>query len=310
MRATGPYTWQPHLVVWVVLVGTVVAVVVANRRLGRQRPDPVAWSRREQVAFGFAMLAGATALAWPLADLAAHWSLLALIVQRLLLILAVPPLLMVGLPFEVLRWLTRPAPVDALLDWVRRPAVAVVWVTVTMVGCLTVPMVRAMASSAAVRGLVDVVVLAAGLVLWLPIIGRVPGPLRIQPWARFAYLVIQAVVPAFLSFIYIFARHPLYPTFIGSHAVDGLQPVTDQQISGFVSKLTMLVVLIVVGAVVLTRAQRLDEDQDGEEPLVWADVERQLERAERHDRRRQRHQLEEKGGEPPPESPGSGTVDP
>ena len=91
-------------------------------------------------------------------------------------------------------------------------------------------------------------------------------------------------MPAFLSFIYIFARHPLYPTFLRSHLADGMRPVTDQQISGFASKLTMLAVLLSVGAVVLSRAQRLDAETGGEEPLVWADVERELERAERRER--------------------------
>jgi cytochrome c oxidase assembly factor CtaG len=285
---SGPYAWDGHLVAWGLLVVATVAVVAGHRRLQRSRPDPVPWTRRQRLAFGGATLAAAVALTWPLADLAAHWSLLALIVQRLLLVLAVPSLWLVGVPFEVLRWLTRPAPVDTVLHWVRRPAVAVVWVTVTMVGCLSVPLVRVMASSVAARGLIDLVVLVAGFVLWLPVMGRVPGPLRIEPWGRFGYLVVQAVVPAFLSFIYIFAKHPLYPTFLRSHLADGMRPVTDQQISGFASKLTMLAVLLSVGAVVLSRAQRLDAETGGEEPLVWADVERELERAERRDVRRHR----------------------
>ena len=102
---------------------------------------------------------------------------------------------------------------------------------------------------------------------------------------RFGYLVAQAVIPAFLSFIYIFSRHPLYPEFSRSHAAIGLRPLTDQQVAGFVSKLTMLLVLLSVGAVVLARASRSD-DESTEGPLVWADVERQFERVDRRGRRR------------------------
>ena len=294
----GPYTWDAHLVAWVVIATGVAGVLVGHRRLQRSRPDPVPWSEKEAWQFAGACVAAVVALTWPLADLAAHWSLIALIVQRLLLVLAVPSLLLYGLPFEVVRWLTRPAPVDAVLDWVRRPLVAVIWVTVTMVGLLTIPPVVAMSSSAAVRGLIDVAVLVAGLVLWLPVVGRVPGPLHLQPWGRFGYLVIQAVVPAFLSFIYIFARRPLYPTFLRSHRAIGLKPLFDQQISGFVSKLSMLLVLLSVGAVVLNRAHQLDEEAGGEEPLVWADVERELERAERRQRRLGQ------AGDPAPPEPG------
>ena len=101
---------------------------------------------------------------------------------------------------------------------------------------------------------------------------------------RFAYLVGQTVVPAFLSFIYIFSGRPLYPEFARSHRAVGLRPLTDQQIAGFVSKLSMLLVLLAVGAVVLARASTSD-DEFADDQLVWADVERQFERVDRRGRR-------------------------
>jgi cytochrome c oxidase assembly factor CtaG len=244
-------------------------------------------------------VAAAVALTWPLADLAAHWSLITLVVQRVLLTLAVPSLVLVGMPYDVLRWLTRPAPVDAVLDWCRGPIKAVLVFTVVMVGSMTIPLVEAQASSVAVRGITDLVVLAAGFVLWLPVIGRVPGILRPKPVIRFGYLVVQAVVPAFLSFIYIFASHPLYAAFRHSHLAVGLRPLNDQQVSGFVSKLSPLLVLLTVAAVVLKRAQDIDDEDNTDEPLLWADVERELERVDRRNERVTRN-----GPEPdPPLSP-------
>jgi cytochrome c oxidase assembly factor CtaG len=306
---TGPWAFDVHPVTWVLLAAATVAVVVGNRRLQRSRPDPVPWTRRQKVASGGAVVSAAVALTWPLADLAAHWALTALVVQRLVLVLAVPALVLLGLPFEVLRWLTRPAPVDTFLDWVRRPAVAVAWVTVSLVACLTIPAVQAMSASPPARAAIDLVVLAAGFVLWLPVTARVPGPLRVRPWGRFGYLVVQAVVPAFLSFLYIFARHPLYPTFRDSHRAIGVSPVTDQILSGFTSKLTMLLVLLTAAAVALYRAQRLDEEEGGEEPLVWADVERQLERVERTERRDARLRHPDAPGQPGGGSDGGAVAD-
>jgi cytochrome c oxidase assembly factor CtaG len=161
--------------------------------------------------------------------------------------------------------------------------------TVVVVGSMSIPLVEAQGSSSVVRGIMDLVVLAAGFVLWLPVIGRVPGILRLKPVVRFAYLVVQAIVPAFLSFIYIFASRPLYSTFRHSHLAIGLRPLNDQQISGFVSKLSMLIVLLTVAAVVLRRTQPTDEEDGSDEPLLWADVERELERADRRDDRVARH---------------------
>ena len=48
------------------------------------------------------------AVTWPLGDLAAHWLLMALVLQRLLLTLAVPPLLVLGTPRPLIARLTRP----------------------------------------------------------------------------------------------------------------------------------------------------------------------------------------------------------
>ncbi len=47
----------------------------------------------------------------------------------------------------------------------------------------------------------------------------------------------------------------------------------------------MLFVLLTVGAVVLARAPRSEEEIDASETLVWADVERQFERVDRQSTR-------------------------
>jgi cytochrome c oxidase assembly factor CtaG len=113
------------------------------------------------------------------------------------------------------------------------------------------------------------------------VLGRVPGIPRLRPMARFGYLAAQAVVPAFLSFVLILSPHPLYAAFAGSKAAIDLRPLNDQQIAGFVSKLTMLIVLLTVGAIGLVKASNSEEEVSLDERLVWADVQRQFERAER-----------------------------
>jgi Cytochrome c oxidase caa3 assembly factor (Caa3_CtaG) len=125
----------------------------------------------------------------------------------------------------------------------------------------------------------------AGFVLWIPVLGRVPGIPRLRPMMRFGYLAAQAVVPAFLSFVLILSPHPLYAAFAGSKAAIGLQPLNDQQIAGFVSKLTMLIVLLAVGGFGLVGAPTSEEEPGLDERLVWADVQRQFERAERRSSR-------------------------
>jgi cytochrome c oxidase assembly factor CtaG len=283
--SVGPYAWDPHLITWAILALGGALVVAGHRRLARSAPLPIPWTPRQIRQFAGAWVAALVALTWPVADLAAHWSLIALVTQRLILLLAVAPLLLLGLPYDIVQWLTRPRAVDAVLTRLSRPPVAIVAVTVLAVGSMVPVLVHLQSTSPVARGVEDAVIVLAGLVLWIPVLGRIPGIVRPRPVVRFGYLMAQAVTPAFLSFIYIFSRHPLYPSFAGSKVATGLRPLNDQQVAGFVSKLTMLAVLLTVGGVVLARTQATDEDLGEEDPLVWADVEREFERADRRSSR-------------------------
>src|ERR1035441_1620624 len=90
-------------------------MVLGRGQLLARSARPIPWTRRQIGAFAGALGASVVALTWPLADLAAHWSLTALVVQRLILVLAVAPMLLCGLPYDVIQWLTRPAMMDRML---------------------------------------------------------------------------------------------------------------------------------------------------------------------------------------------------
>jgi cytochrome c oxidase assembly factor CtaG len=276
-----PYAWSFNLTSWIIVAGTVSLIVAAHCRLLRTSTHPLRWARHDIGLFVGACLSAVVALTWPIADLAAHWSLTFFVVQRLILILAVAPMLLLGLPYDVIERATRPALIDGFLTRCQRPATAIVVVTTVLVGSSVPAAVQAQAASSILRGAIVVVVLSAGLVLWIPVLGRVPAVPRLKPMVRFGYLAGQAVLPAFLSFVLIIYPHPLYSTFAGSHAALGLRPLNDQQIAGFVSKLTMLIVLLSVGGYGLMGADENDEGGGLSEGLVWADVRRHFERVDR-----------------------------
>ncbi len=281
VQADVTWAWHPHVLLWIVVALFGLSTVLLHRRLQQSASHPLAWERRRIVGFLVALGVALVSLGWPLGDLAAHWSVSALVLQRCLLVLAVAPLLLVGLPDDVIWWATRPAPIDAALIRVLRPPVAVICVTVLLVGSMAPAMVAAQSNSMVARGLLALVAVAAGVILWLPIIGRVPGIPRPRPMVRAVYLVAQSVVPVFLSFILILAIHPLYPTIAHSTAAIGLHPVNDQQVAGFVSKLSFLLTLLTVAWVILMRAPDTDDDLGPEDPITWTDIERHFERADR-----------------------------
>ena len=281
---SGPWAWHPHLLSWGALALVGVATVLGHRRLARRVDAPLPWPRERAWRFAGGLVLIGICMGWPLGDLAAHWSLSALVLQRCILVLAVAPLLLSGLSDDLVRWLTRPAPVDALLVRVVRPPVAVIAVTVLLVSSMAPGLVAAQSSSAAARAAFALLAVVAGTVLWLPILGRIPGIPRPRPMIRAVYLVAQAIVPVFLSFVFILSPKPLYDVFSHSVEVIRLRPLNDQQVAGFVSKLSFLFVLMGVAGAELARAPDTDEDLGPADPLVWADVERHFERLDRHGR--------------------------
>jgi putative membrane protein len=274
-----PFDWHLH-VLW--LLGFVALVGVY---LGATSRDRWRATTRQRLLFLFGLVIMVLAVTWPLGDLAAHWLLLALVLQRLLLTLAVPPLLVLGTPRSLISWLTRPAPVDAVLRVVVRPLPAVAIVTVVAVGTLTTGAVGLAACSDVARVLIELVVLVSGFVLWAPVLTELPGEARLSPLGRGAYLMVQSIVPSFLSIVWIFARHPLYPPFSHPGKVVAMTSLLDQQLAGFLAKLSTIAVLWTVAFLIMMRANAADERQDEPDPLLWSDVQRELERAERRERR-------------------------
>src|ERR1700722_9008251 len=104
-----PYGWDYHLAAWVALLLGTTAIVLVHRYLLRVGDRPMRWSRHSVGAFTGAFAAAVLALTWPVADLAAHWSLTALVSQRLILMLAVAPMLLMGLPHALPDWCHRAA---------------------------------------------------------------------------------------------------------------------------------------------------------------------------------------------------------
>lgn len=266
MRALLPF--HLHLPELLVLLGAGVAYVrVASTR--RQRLLGVS---------GFIALLGVTM--WPLGDLAASVSLTAATVQRLVIILLAVPLLLLGMSPSTLSRLSRPRALDALVQVLTRPGVAIAVVTVLGTATLASPVVDWGATSDLARDAVLMMVIVVGIVLWLPALAVMPGTKRLSPTARAGYTFVSALVVTSLSFVWIFARHSLYPGLHHQQALLGMTPLFDQQLAGFVSKLGCYLPMWAVAFTIFSRADDQGIPME-ESPLHWADVERELLRVDR-----------------------------
>ena len=278
MTSLLPFQWHVAEIVVVVGAGVAHHVVVTTTRERR-----------------YALLALVALLAvtiWPVGDIASSVSLSVATVQRLVIMLFVAPMLLRATPTAALARMTRPRLLDAITRRLAHPGVAIVVVTVLGTVTLSTPAVDWGAHSTFGRDLVLLTVLAAGVVLWLPALGVLPGARRLSPAGRAGYLFASSLVVTSLSFVWIFSRHSLYPALHHQHALLHVSALLDQQLAGFIAKFGCYAPMWAIAFTLFSRADERGEPVE-ETPLHWADVERQLLRVDRErERALRRHQSE------------------
>jgi len=271
VRSLFPVLWHPLLLEGLFAAGVAYAMATSKNRFPALR--------RQRWEFGAAIVLTAAACGWPLGDLAAHVSLTATVVQRLVLMLAVASLLVASIPTDLAAALTRPRAVDRVVVALGHPGVAIGVVTVVGTATLVPAVVSWGSASRLAEAVLVAVTLAVGVVLWLPVLGTAPATRRLSYVAKGAYVLVASLVVTSLSLVWIFAAHPLYPSLVHQRAVLGISPLVDQQLAGFVAKLGAYLPMWAVGFVLLARSGSGDERDDPE--LRWVDVQREFERAER-----------------------------
>ncbi|MHB8379328.1 MAG: cytochrome c oxidase assembly protein [Acidimicrobiales bacterium] len=266
MAALLPFHLHPDVVAVILAAGTAHQLLVS--------------SKRQRLVARYALLALLIVTVWPIGDVAAKVSLSVATAQRLVIMLLVAPLLLLSLPTTALGRLTRPAPVDFVVRKLAHPGLAIAVVTLVGTATLVAPVVDWGARFEVARDLILVVVLGVGVLLWIPALAVMPGTRRLSPVARAGYVFGSALVVTSLSFVWIFARHSLYPGLHDQYALLHMTPLFDQQLAGFVAKFGCYLPMGWVAFFIFAHA----EDQGvavEETPLYWADVERELLRVDR-----------------------------
>jgi cytochrome c oxidase assembly factor CtaG len=240
-------------------------------------------TRKQIRAFCLGVIALLIASNWPVAELARQTSLLAWVFQRELLILAAAPLLLFAIPVEVGIRLTRPRVIDWIVARLSEPVPALAVTTVLLFMTALPFSVSAASTNSWIRLLIAAGTLLAGLVLWNPVIRRVPGVRELTRFGMAGYLLAQSIAPTFLSFAWIIAPHLLYSSLHGQRAALGISPLLDQRLSGWLAKMGTFGVLWPVAYRCFSRGADSDVPEDS--TLQWTDVERHLERVQRQERK-------------------------
>ena len=297
MMAPGeisPFSFHVHPVVTagVLVVAGLYPVLLAgawghrSRRLsgatGRQHypvGEAVSHLRRGRAALFYGgLLSAYLAMAWPLGDIARHYSVLAYLGSNSLLVLVSTPLMLTGLPRWFFAEVTRRPLVDKVLKVLTSPIPATLVFSAAGIASMLPPVVGAESKSDAAWAAFHLVLVGAAAVMWVTALGLLPGLHRLSTYGRVGFLFVQSLLPTFPGIALIFAKHSFYAPYRAGSAAIGLNPLTDQQLAGAAIKGLSILVLWTVAAIILARASKDEEQGRDPESLTWDDVEREFER--------------------------------
>ena len=270
--------WTPHPDVWL-LVGLLAAgYAIAVLRVGPRfaAPGRAAVTRLQVVAFSLGLAAIWLSADWPIHDVAERSMYSVHMVQHLLLSMVAAPLLLLGTPGWLARWILRPP--SLAFRVVRRlgrflPAIIVFNVVLVLTHWPLV--VNESLRNGALHFGVHALIFVAALIVWLPVLSPMPEIPRLAPPVRAVFLFLQSVVPTVPASFLTLGDKPLYHFYIGRPHLWGMSTLEDQQVAGLIMKIGAGMLLWALIAVIFFR-WAAEEDRRNQPGRLHRELDREL----------------------------------
>lgn len=230
-------SFHVHWDVLGIVAGLAVGYFYAMRRLAplhAARGEPTV-TRRQVLWFVGGLVVFFVSRSWPLHDIGDDSLFTFHMIEHLLLALVVPPMLLKGVPWWLMRMLVMPLlPVMRVLT---KPAVALVLFNLVLVVIHVPQVVELMLVSEAAHLGLHLLWIAVSMLMWWPVIGPIPDLPKLSPFASMGYLFLQSLVPTIPASFLTFAETPVYDAYVGLPRLWGLSVLDDQLIAGLIMKI-------------------------------------------------------------------------
>jgi putative membrane protein len=272
--------WHPHPDVWLLIVALAGGYLWVMRRIGPSKVHPIerVVSRKQVLAFGAGVLAIWVAADWPIHDIAEGRLYSVHMMQHLLLSLVAPPLLLIGTPAWLLRWILG-KPGIAVARFVTRPLIALVLFN-AVIAALHIPAVVQLAATSEVFHFgAHVVLVGAAFCMWSPVLNPLIELPKLSYPARMVYLFLQSLVPTVPASFLTFGHTVMYRVYADGPGLWGISPLTDQRAAGLLMKLVGGFLLWTVIAWYFFK-WFATEEREGIDVLEWSKIEGDMSRLE------------------------------
>jgi putative membrane protein len=236
---------------------------------------------------------------WPVHEIGEQYLYSVHMVQHMVMTLVAPPLLLLGVPGWLTRWILRPKALASAVRVLARPVIAAVIFNVTVAVNHYPGLVNAVLEHHALHFSAHLWAFSAAMLMWFPVVNRLPEFPTLSAPGRMVYLFLQSIIPnvpvAFLAF----ADGVVYKFYATVPRPFGWSAIEDQQTAGAIMKVGGTFIIWGIIVVVFFRWYAEFEAKEKAEralrrvpvahppdpsvlveadagALTWADVEREL----------------------------------
>jgi putative membrane protein len=253
--------WAPHPDVWLLIGAIAAGYSLALKRLGpRLAPTGSAIVTRFQIStFSAGLLALWVASDWPIHDLGERYFFWVHMVQHTTYAIIAAPLLLMGTPAWLARWLLSPRWLLRIVRYLSRLIPATIIFNLVIIITHVPVVVNASLHHALLHFAIHALIVVSSLIVWMPLLSPLPEVPRLQPLARMLFLFLQSVVPTVPASFLTFGDRPLYKFYETVPRLWGLSALDDMRFAGLIMKVLVGFSLWITITVVFFRWYNAEE---------------------------------------------------
>ncbi|HYN83290.1 MAG TPA: cytochrome c oxidase assembly protein [Gemmatimonadaceae bacterium] len=205
----------------------------------------------------------------PLHDLSDDYLFSAHMVQHLLLTLAMPPLLMAGIPGWMLRPLLKNPALAGIARKVTKPIVCYTIFNVVIAAWHIPVFYNSAMASHNIHIVEHLMFMSAAVLMWWPLMSPLPELPRLSYPGQMLYCFLMSIPMSIIAVYITMADRVLYPAYSAAPRVSPLSPMDDQMLGGLIMWVPGGLIFAVIMTVVFFRWVARGDDSTAGAQVDW-----------------------------------------
>jgi putative membrane protein len=205
----------------------------------------------------------------PLHDLSDDYLFSAHMVQHLLLTLAMPPLLLAGVPRWMLTGLLSRRFIRPLARFFTRAPIAFVVFNLVIAAWHLPPLYNAAMANHNIHIAEHLMFMVAAVLMWWPLMSQVPELPRLAYPGQMLYSFLMSIPMSIVAIYIAMSDHVLYPAYAAAPRVIAMSPLEDQLLGALIMWIPGGIIFYIIMTVVFFKWNARGEDSTAGAQVDW-----------------------------------------